>query len=151
MTLMSLVLWSSSSADLQIMLMLCHYIIWGLFNFLYRFLHWIFICNANVIHVGLVYSVRGGLTRFERGILYLRRLFPTDTPIVIPECWISEMRRGIYSESSVVWIALENLYLTPFYLLTCRLQDLLEAYCRVGCHWIRCLLWVIGTCMLSVH
>ena len=150
MTLMSLMLWCPTTSNLQVVLMLRHYIIWSLFKFLYRFLHWIFICNANVIHVWLIHSVRG-LTRFKCRILHLRRLLPTDTPVVVAKCGIGYICRGIDRQPSMVWISLENLNLAPLYLLTSRLQDLLEAYSRVGCHWIWCLLRVVSACMLSVH
>lgn len=117
MTLMSLILWCSPSSNLQVVLMLRHYIIWSLFKFLYRFLHWIFICNAHVIHIRLIHPVRR-LTRLECRILNLWWLFPTDTPVVIAKCGISQVRRRIHSQPPMIWIPLENLDLTPFDLLT---------------------------------
>jgi hypothetical protein len=150
MTLMSLILWCSPSGNLQVVLMLRHYIIWSLFKFLYRFLHWIFICNAHVIHIRLIHPVRR-LTRLECRILNLWWLFPTDTPVVIAKCGISQVRRRIHSQPPMIWIPLENLDLTPLDLLTSRLQNLLKAYRWVGWHWIRGLLGVVRARMLSVY
>lgn len=142
-TLMSLVLWgSASNCDRKILMMLCHYIVGSLLQFLDRFLHLIVLIGYTHVIILRVYSM-WWLTGFECWILNLRWLLPTG---------VSEVCRGVVErESAVIGVALEDLNLTPLDLLSRRLQDLVEADRRVRRQRVRRLLWVVRTaCMLSV-
>lgn len=153
-TLMSLVLWGSpSNCDRKILLMLCHYIVGSLLQFLDRFLHLIVLIGYTHVIILRVYSV-WWLTRFECWILNLRGLLSTDTLVVVAaECGVSELCGGVVEgESAVIGVALKDLDLTPLDLLARCFQHLVEADRRVCRQRVRRLLRVIRTaCMLTVE
>ncbi len=152
-TLMSLVLWGSpSNCDRKILLMLCHYIVGSLLQFLDWFLHLIVLIGYTHVIILRVYSM-WWLTGFECWILNLRWLLSTDTLVVVAaECGVSELCGGVVEgESAVIGVALEDLNLTPLDLLARRLQDLVEADRRIRRQRVRRLLRVIRTaCILTV-